>query len=86
MVEMKLPLLSVLVCSLGLWGCGNVCEEALDHVNQCLQVTVEDSGEAPECDDTDECKADCALEAPCEAFVDDTSAAADTYQACVSGC
>ena len=83
---MKRFLLSGLVCSLGLWGCGNVCAEAQDHINQCLQLTVEGSEEEPECDDLAECEAECALDAPCEAFVDGTSAAHDTYQACLDGC
>jgi hypothetical protein len=83
---MSRSLPSVLLCSMALWGCGNVCEEALDHINGCLQVTLEDNGEEPECDDSAECKAECALDASCEAFLDDTSPAADSYLACVAGC
>ncbi len=80
------PLSVSFMCLVGLWGCSNPCEEALEHVNDCLQADSSDSEEEPECDDEAECKADCALAAPCEAFIVGHSMAAQDYRSCMDGC
>ena len=78
---------SLLLLPLALWGCGNsVCEDAQDHINECLEGAAPATADEPDCDDKNECKAECAVAAPCEAFTDGTSQANQNYQDCVNGC
>ena len=78
--------LSLLLISVGLLACSSVCEDAQDRINECLQGAVPSTAQGPDCNSTNECKAECAVDAPCDAFTDSASQAAKDYKTCVDGC
>jgi hypothetical protein len=66
-------------------GCGGVCDDAVEHMEEC---GFEDNGRygGASCDGTVECASECFLEAPCGAFDGTDVAAREKYVQCLDGC
>ena len=62
-------------------GCGDVCEDAVDHLEEC-GTGVSDADNDIDCTGAAECLADCINDASCE----DMANQAPSYSNCIAGC
>ncbi|WP_437963261.1 hypothetical protein WMF04_26400 [Sorangium sp. So ce260] len=66
-------------------GCGGVCDEAEDHMEECGFQGTGLSSEAS-CEGAVRCASACAAEVPCGAFDGTDPAAFDRYRRCLDAC
>jgi hypothetical protein len=66
-------------------GCGSVCDEATEHIEECGFHGGGASADAS-CDDRVQCASACAAEAPCGAFDGTDAAGSDRYKRCLAAC
>ncbi|MGK4004127.1 hypothetical protein WMF31_15955 [Sorangium sp. So ce1036] len=66
-------------------GCGTVCDEAAEHIDECGYHGGGASSEAS-CAGASRCASACAAEAPCGAFDGTDPAAFDKYMRCLDAC
>ncbi|WP_437787524.1 hypothetical protein [Sorangium sp. So ce1097] len=66
-------------------GCGGVCDEAAEHMEECGYQGGGTSSEAS-CEGDVRCASACAAEVPCGAFDGTDAAAFELYMRCLDAC
>ncbi|WP_437629427.1 hypothetical protein [Sorangium sp. So ce854] len=66
-------------------GCGGVCDEAAEHMEECGYQGGGTSSEAS-CEGDVQCASACAAEVPCGAFDGTDAAAFELYMRCLDAC
>ncbi|WP_437738715.1 hypothetical protein [Sorangium sp. So ce1335] len=66
-------------------GCGGVCDEAAEHMEECGYQGGGTSSEAS-CEGDVRCASECAAEVPCGAFDGTDAAAFELYMRCLQAC
>jgi hypothetical protein len=83
---LKALVLVGLVGALGAFttGCGNACDDAVDHINECGGTNAQSNG--GDCSGAAECVAGCINDASCDSLTGKDIKGAATYSKCVISC
>jgi hypothetical protein len=76
------PILALVLLAFGTSACGSTCDDAVDKLDECGLETSQAEAEAEECNEDQECAAECINDASCS----DLENLSDSLMSCFVKC
>jgi hypothetical protein len=82
----RLLILCVMALGFGATACGNACDDAVDKLDECGIDTSEAEDQAEECNEKDECAAECFNDASCSEIKELFAGMSNSLATCAAKC